>query len=127
MFKKHREKLNAYLGNDIGIDLGTANTLVYLRSCLPKPLPVRACLRAARKQVRTQTGRRRQGAQGVPHSCALFVKRICYEVGADKKRKKATEGAVAFVGHFLYSGLFLTPWFSDHDCMYRNVLLRIVV
>jgi len=31
MFKKHWEKLNTFLGNDIGIDLGTANTLVYLR------------------------------------------------------------------------------------------------
>ena len=32
MFKKHIEKLNTYLSNDIGIDLGTANTLVYMRS-----------------------------------------------------------------------------------------------
>ncbi|MDO8564726.1 MAG: rod shape-determining protein [bacterium] len=31
MFKKHLEKLNSYLWNDIGIDLGTANTLVYVR------------------------------------------------------------------------------------------------
>lgn len=31
MFKKHWEKLNGYLSNDIGIDLGTANTLVYMR------------------------------------------------------------------------------------------------
>lgn len=35
MFKKHLikhwEKLNSYLSNDIGIDLGTANTLVYVR------------------------------------------------------------------------------------------------
>lgn len=31
MFKKHLEKLNSYLSNDIGIDLGTANTLVYMR------------------------------------------------------------------------------------------------
>ncbi len=28
---KHWEKLNGYLSNDIGIDLGTANTLVYMR------------------------------------------------------------------------------------------------
>ena len=32
MFKKHIEKLNTYLSNDIAIDLGTANTLVYMRS-----------------------------------------------------------------------------------------------
>ncbi|MDO8620341.1 MAG: rod shape-determining protein [bacterium] len=31
MFKKQREKLSGYLSNDIGIDLGTANTLVYMR------------------------------------------------------------------------------------------------
>lgn len=31
MFRKHWEKLNTYLSNDIGIDLGTANTLVYMR------------------------------------------------------------------------------------------------
>ncbi|HWB34280.1 MAG TPA: rod shape-determining protein [Candidatus Paceibacterota bacterium] len=31
MFKKLRERINSYLSNDIGIDLGTANTLVYLR------------------------------------------------------------------------------------------------
>ena len=31
MFKKLRERINALLSNDIGIDLGTANTLVYLR------------------------------------------------------------------------------------------------
>ncbi len=31
MFKKHLEKLTGYLSNDIGIDLGTANTLVYMR------------------------------------------------------------------------------------------------
>ncbi|TSC57816.1 MAG: rod shape-determining protein MreB, partial [Parcubacteria group bacterium Greene0416_79] len=31
MFQKHFEKLNTYLSNDIGIDLGTANTLVYMR------------------------------------------------------------------------------------------------
>ena len=31
MFKKHWEKLTGYLSNDIGIDLGTANTLVYMR------------------------------------------------------------------------------------------------
>lgn len=31
LFHKHREKLNGYLSNDIGIDLGTANTLVYMR------------------------------------------------------------------------------------------------
>ncbi|HVZ75897.1 MAG TPA: rod shape-determining protein [Candidatus Paceibacterota bacterium] len=31
MFKKLRERVNSYLSNDIGIDLGTANTLVYLR------------------------------------------------------------------------------------------------
>lgn len=30
MFKNLKEKLNKYLSNDIGIDLGTANTLVYL-------------------------------------------------------------------------------------------------
>ena len=30
MFKNFKEKLNKYLSNDIGIDLGTANTLVYL-------------------------------------------------------------------------------------------------
>lgn len=32
MLKKHWEKLAGYLSNDIGIDLGTANTLVYMRS-----------------------------------------------------------------------------------------------
>ncbi len=31
MLKKHWNKLNGYLSNDIGIDLGTANTLVYMR------------------------------------------------------------------------------------------------
>ncbi len=31
MFKQHWEKLSGYLSNDIGIDLGTANTLVYMR------------------------------------------------------------------------------------------------
>jgi rod shape-determining protein MreB and related proteins len=31
MFKKKREQLYNWLSNDIGIDLGTANTLVYLR------------------------------------------------------------------------------------------------
>jgi len=31
MFKKFSLKLNSLLSNDIGIDLGTANTLVYLR------------------------------------------------------------------------------------------------
>lgn len=31
MFKNHLEKLSRYLSNDIGIDLGTANTLVYMR------------------------------------------------------------------------------------------------
>lgn len=31
MFKKHREKFDRWLSNDIGIDLGTANTLVYVR------------------------------------------------------------------------------------------------
>lgn len=31
MIKKHLEKLNRLLSNDIGIDLGTANTLVYVR------------------------------------------------------------------------------------------------
>src|SRR3989338_7618367 len=31
MFKKHWEKVTGYLSNDIGIDLGTANTLVYMR------------------------------------------------------------------------------------------------
>lgn len=31
MLKKHWEKLRGYLSNDIGIDLGTANTLVYMR------------------------------------------------------------------------------------------------
>ncbi len=30
MFEKTRKKLNKYLSNDIGMDLGTANTLVYL-------------------------------------------------------------------------------------------------
>jgi len=30
MFKETRKKINKYLSNDIGIDLGTANTLVYL-------------------------------------------------------------------------------------------------
>lgn len=30
MFKNFKEKINKYLSNDIGIDLGTANTLVYL-------------------------------------------------------------------------------------------------
>jgi len=32
MLKKHIEKLTTFLSNDIGIDLGTANTLVYMRS-----------------------------------------------------------------------------------------------
>lgn len=32
MWKKHLQKLNSYLSNDIGIDLGTANTLVYVRN-----------------------------------------------------------------------------------------------
>lgn len=31
MFKKHWDNLSRYLSNDIGIDLGTANTLVYMR------------------------------------------------------------------------------------------------
>jgi rod shape-determining protein MreB len=31
MFKKFKNRINAFLSNDIGIDLGTANTLVYLR------------------------------------------------------------------------------------------------
>lgn len=31
MLDLYREKLNTYLSNDIGIDLGTANTLVYMR------------------------------------------------------------------------------------------------
>lgn len=31
MFKKYKEQFGRFLGNDIGIDLGTANTLVYLR------------------------------------------------------------------------------------------------
>lgn len=31
MLKKYWEQLNGYLSNDIGIDLGTANTLVYMR------------------------------------------------------------------------------------------------
>ncbi len=31
MFKKYTRQLNTYLSNDIGIDLGTANTLVYMR------------------------------------------------------------------------------------------------
>ncbi len=31
MFKKYVDKLTGYLSNDIGIDLGTANTLVYMR------------------------------------------------------------------------------------------------
>lgn len=30
-FKKHWDKISGYLSNDIGIDLGTANTLVYMR------------------------------------------------------------------------------------------------
>jgi rod shape-determining protein MreB len=30
MFKKIKQKINKYLSNDIGIDLGTANTLVYI-------------------------------------------------------------------------------------------------
>src|SRR3989338_8883883 len=29
--KKHWDRMNGYLYNDIGIDLGTANTLVYMR------------------------------------------------------------------------------------------------
>jgi len=32
MWKKHLQKINSYLSNDIGIDLGTANTLVYVRN-----------------------------------------------------------------------------------------------
>ncbi len=31
MLRKYREQLNTFLSNDIGIDLGTANTLVYMR------------------------------------------------------------------------------------------------
>ncbi len=31
MFENYRKKINNYLSNDIGIDLGTANTLVYVR------------------------------------------------------------------------------------------------
>lgn len=31
MYKKYLEKFNRYISNDIGIDLGTANTLVYMR------------------------------------------------------------------------------------------------
>ena len=31
MLEKIREKIRRYLSNDIGIDLGTANTIVYLR------------------------------------------------------------------------------------------------
>ena len=32
MLKRYREKIHSYLSNDIGIDLGTANTLVYVRN-----------------------------------------------------------------------------------------------
>src|SRR3989344_891841 len=31
LFRKHIDKISRYLSNDIGIDLGTANTLVYMR------------------------------------------------------------------------------------------------